>query len=115
MNAYGTANFASLSAARPYYVSMDDVRLALKEGAIHIGKPNPPAGHTVELRKGRYWLVQDAPRPTYTVERFDDPNYSRPRYRLRSSVRMAQYRDGYTHGSWKLKRDAETRANELNA
>lgn len=50
----------------------------------------------------------------FTAERFNDPKYSRPRYRLRSDVRLGWCNDGFTHGSYKLKRDAEKRAAELN-
>jgi hypothetical protein len=50
-----------------------------------------------------------------TVERFDDPRYSRPRYRLRYPMRVDYLRDGYTCCSYKFKRDAQRRADELNA
>lgn len=49
-----------------------------------------------------------------TVERFTDSRYSRPRYRLRHSERKTYLRDGHTEGSYKFKRDAELRADELN-
>lgn len=48
------------------------------------------------------------------VERFHDPRYARPRYRLRHDSRQMCLRDGYTQGSYRLKRDAELRADELN-
>lgn len=48
------------------------------------------------------------------VERFYDPNYSRPRYRLRHSVRKTYLRDGFTEGSYKLKRDAQMQADSTN-
>ena len=50
-----------------------------------------------------------------TAERFDDPRYSRPRYRLRYSMRCSSRHDGYTCCSYKFKRDAQRRADELNA
>lgn len=40
------------------------------------------------------------------VERFHDPRYSRPRYRLRNKTGVS--------GSYKLKRDAKLRADEIN-
>lgn len=51
---------------------------------------------------------------TVSVERFNDPNYSRPRYRLRYSERQTWLKNGYTCESHKLKRTAEFRADELN-
>lgn len=49
-----------------------------------------------------------------TVERFNDPRYSRPRYRLVYRTRQSWLSNGFTQGSYKLKRDAEFRADELN-
>ena len=50
-----------------------------------------------------------------TVERFHDPRYSRPRYRLRYSDRQTWLIDGFTRGSFKLKRHAEAVAANENA
>lgn len=48
-----------------------------------------------------------------TVERFNDPRYARPRYRLRYSERQVWLKDGHTCGSYRHKRDALNRAVEL--
>ena len=49
-----------------------------------------------------------------TVERFTDYRYSRARYRLRYATRQTWLCDGFTCGSYKFKRDAQARAEELN-
>lgn len=49
-----------------------------------------------------------------SVERFNDPNYARPRYRLRHVERQSYLADGYTCGNYKLKRDAQAAADERN-
>lgn len=49
-----------------------------------------------------------------SVERFNDPNYARPRYRLRHVERQSYLADGYTCGNYKLKRDAQIAADERN-
>lgn len=49
---------------------------------------------------------------TVIAERFTDARYARPRYRLRYSERQSYLRDGYTKGSYKLKRDAQLAADE---
>lgn len=49
-----------------------------------------------------------------SVERFIDPRYSRPRYRLRHTERQLHLADGYTCGSYKLKRDAQVQADSIN-
>ena len=49
-----------------------------------------------------------------TVERFHDPNYTRPRYRLRYPTRQTWLKDGFTCGSYKFKRDAQARTDALN-
>lgn len=51
---------------------------------------------------------------TVTVESFHDPRYTRKRYRLRYSERQTWLKNGYTRGSYKLKRDAEKAAKGLN-
>lgn len=50
-----------------------------------------------------------------TAERFTDPRYSRPRYRLRYDTRQSWLRNGHTCGSYKYKRDAVAHAAALNA
>lgn len=47
----------------------------------------------------------------FTPERFNDPRYSRPRYRLRSNVKLAWQlgSGGFSHGSYKFKRDPSAR------
>ncbi len=50
-----------------------------------------------------------------SVERFNDPRYSRPRYRLRYSERQTWLIDGYTRGSFKTKRHAQNVADIENA
>lgn len=50
-----------------------------------------------------------------TAERFDDPRYSRPRYRLRYDTQQSYLRNSYTCGSYKYKRDAVAHAAALNA
>jgi hypothetical protein len=47
---------------------------------------------------------------TVNVERFKDPRYARPRYRLRFTNRRPYLADGYTQGSYKRRRDAEHQA-----
>lgn len=49
-----------------------------------------------------------------TVESFHDSRYSRPRYRLRHSERQTWLHDGFTVGSYKLRRDAEFAADSHN-
>lgn len=49
-----------------------------------------------------------------TAERFCDPRYTRPRYRLRYATRQTWLADGFTCGSYKFKRDAQARADVLN-
>jgi hypothetical protein len=51
---------------------------------------------------------------TWTVERFNDPKYSRPRYRVRSDKRVNWQINGFTHASMKFKRDAIRYADSLN-
>jgi hypothetical protein len=48
-----------------------------------------------------------------TVERFQERGLKRPRYRLRYAVRQSWLLNGFTCGSYRLKRDAERRAREL--
>ena len=50
-----------------------------------------------------------------SVERFNDPRYSRPRYRLRYSERQTWLMDGFTRGSFRLKSHAQAIAANENA
>lgn len=66
MTRYGTSHFTSIDSAIRYYASQGSARAEaaaavgdkLRRGEIHIGRPDPPAGHTTKIDpvEGRYFI-----------------------------------------------------------